>query len=271
MTIMGNDNFCSYGGRRDEALISYLYGEIEAEARAGFDRHLATCARCRAELHGLRGVREELGRWTAPEPVSPRGSIAESPQLPLPPTRSLGAALREMPAWLHVAAAMLFLGAAAGLANIRVASTTDGFTVRTGWSRASEEGVADALPASRAASAPWRADLIALEQQLRTALAAVESPASKAASDAVRSGGGVPDDEVTTRRVNALIQASERRQQRELALRVAELMRDVQAQRQADLVRIERSLGIIQSRTGMEVMRTQRQVNSLAQQVSQKP
>jgi hypothetical protein len=71
--------------------------------------------------------------------------------------------------------------------------------------------------------------------------------------------------------VNALVQASERRQQRELALRVAELMRDVQTQRQADLVRIERSLGIIQSRTGMEVMRTQRQVNNLAQQVSQKP
>jgi hypothetical protein len=68
-----------------------------------------------------------------------------------------------------------------------------------------------------------------------------------------------------------MIQASERRQQRELALRVAEVMRDVQAQRQADLVRIERSLGVIQSRTGMEVLRTQRQVNSLAQQVSQRP
>jgi hypothetical protein len=45
----------------------------------------------------------------------------------------------------------------------------------------------------------------------------------------------------------------------------------MQSQRQADLVKIDRSLGLIQSRTGMEVMRTQRQVNSLAQQVSQRP
>ena len=267
---MGNDNFCSYAGRRDEALISYLYGEIDAEARAGFERHLTTCARCRAELHGLRGVREELGRWTSPEPASPRGVVAGGPERPFHRPSGVAAALRELPAWMHVAAAMLFLGAAAGLANIRVASTADGFTVRTGWSRAVEEAAVGALPASRATS-PWRVDLAALEQELRTALAAVESPASKTASDAARSAGGAPDDEVTTRRVNALIQASERRHQRELALRVAELMRDVQAQRQADLVRIERSLGIIQSRTGMEVMRTQRQVNSLAQQVSQKP
>jgi hypothetical protein len=69
--------------------------------------------------------------------------------------------------------------------------------------------------------------------------------------------------------VRGLLQESERRQQRELALRVAELARDAQAQRQADLVRIDRSLGIMQSRTGVEVMRTQQQLNTLAQRVSQ--
>jgi hypothetical protein len=42
-------------------------------------------------------------------------------------------------------------------------------------------------------------------------------------------------------------------------------------QRQADLVKIDHTLGLIQNRTGMEVMRTQRQMNSLAQQVSQRP
>ena len=71
------------------------------------------------------------------------------------------------------------------------------------------------------------------------------------------------------KRVRALLQESERRQQRELALRVAELARDAQTQRQADLVRIDRSLGIIQNRTGVEVMRTQQQLNTLAQRVSQ--
>jgi len=77
------------------------------------------------------------------------------------------------------------------------------------------------------------------------------------------------DDEVVLKRVRALLQEIERRQQRELALRVAELARDALTQRQADLVRIDRSLGIIQNRTGVEVMRTQQQLNTLAQRVSQ--
>ena len=47
------------------------------------------------------------------------------------------------------------------------------------------------------------------------------------------------------------------------------MARDAQTQRQADLVTIDRSLGIIQSRTGVEVMRTQQQLNTLAQRVSQ--
>jgi hypothetical protein len=83
----------------------------------------------------------------------------------------------------------------------------------------------------------------------------------------VSSGG----EEATLRRVRQLLQESERRQQSELALRIAEVARELQVQRQADLVRIDRTLGLMQSRTGMEVMRTQRQVNSLAQQVSQRP
>ena len=78
------------------------------------------------------------------------------------------------------------------------------------------------------------------------------------------------DDDALLKRVRALIQESERRQQRELALRVAEVARDAQTQRQADLVKIDRSLGLIQSRTGVEVMRTQQQLNSLAQRVSQR-
>ncbi|MEQ1729603.1 MAG: hypothetical protein ABL982_14620, partial [Vicinamibacterales bacterium] len=77
------------------------------------------------------------------------------------------------------------------------------------------------------------------------------------------------DDAALLARVRSLVQESERRQQRELALRVAEVARDSQVQRQADLVKIDRSLGLIQRNTGVEVMRTQQQLNTLAQRVSQ--
>jgi hypothetical protein len=70
------------------------------------------------------------------------------------------------------------------------------------------------------------------------------------------------------RRVRALVGESERRQQRELALRVAELVRDVNAQRQADLRRIDQNLGLMQNKTNVEVLRNREMLNYVAQRVS---
>jgi hypothetical protein len=63
--------------------------------------------------------------------------------------------------------------------------------------------------------------------------------------------------------VRALLDESERRQQRELALRVAEVLRDVSTQRQADLVKIDRSLGAVQNNLGVEVMKQRQSLNLL--------
>ena len=57
------------------------------------------------------------------------------------------------------------------------------------------------------------------------------------------------------RRVRALVEESERRQQRELALRLGEAVREVNVQRQADLVRIDRNIGAMQNNTGREMLR----------------
>ena len=260
---MMTENLCTYGGKREEILVAYLYGEIPVEGRQAFDRHLMTCAPCRAELAAFGGVRSELASWAPPEPA---GRVAF--EIPLPPGErqtSVSARMRQLPAWAQVAAAAVFLGVAAGLANLEVTYTSDGLSARTGWmhSASAEEPRALAAPAASTptpvSGTPWQNDLAALEAQLR---AAMHDQASTAAS--------VPSasrDEAVLRRVRQLIQDSERRQQSELALRLAEVARE----RQADLVKIDRTLGVFQSRTGMEVMRTQRQVNSLAQQVSQRP
>ena len=70
--------------------------------------------------------------------------------------------------------------------------------------------------------------------------------------------------------MRGLLDESERRQQRELALRVAEVLRDVNAQRAADLVRIDRSLGIVQNNTGVEVAKQRELLNYLVRASSQK-
>ncbi len=82
--------------------------------------------------------------------------------------------MRQVPAWAQVAAAMLFVGVAAGVANLHVTYGQDGLTVRTGWYQTAP--AVAAAPAVDPANAPWHNDLAALEQQIRSELDARPVP-----------------------------------------------------------------------------------------------
>jgi len=252
---------CTYSGDRDEVLVAYLYDDIEPASRASFDAHLAACRRCRDELADLRGVRSQPGKWAPPEPM-----FATSHQ---PPVASHW--WNVIPAWAQVAAALLFLGVAAGIANLDVRYNNDGLTVRTGWSKsAAASSVAQDTSAARTTSpaspvsaasepAPWRADLAALERQLRR-----EFHASVVPGTARPLNASVGDSEAgLLRRVRTMIDESERRQQTELALRVAGALHDVNAQRNADLVRINQNLGLMQQDMGVEVLKNRKTLDYL--------
>jgi hypothetical protein len=144
------------------------------------------------------------------------------------------------------------VGIAAGLANVEVTFTDAGLVVRTGWSRPSGAGAASGA-VGQSVPSPWRAELVALERRLRAELS---PPADKRAS-------GGPDGVEVMRQVRSLIDASERRQQRELALRVADVAKDVRLQREADLLRIDRSQRAIQQETGLEVLRNREMLDYL--------
>jgi hypothetical protein len=271
------ESMCRYAGDRDGALIAFLYGDLETDPpeRELFEAHLQTCTVCRDELATLRGVRLQLARWAPPEPGF---AIAHTPAVlrrqPVDVSQSAAApgadsppairgrrwpALREIPAWAQVAAALLVLGVSAGIANLDVRYDANGLSVRTGWSKAASN--APGTPPTTVA-APWRSDLAALERQLETEIGAVRATsASAAATPAVRSLQ--TGDAEIVRRVRALIEESEKRQKSELALRVAEVMRDVHAERQADLLKIDRTLGAVQNNLGVEVMKTRQQVNQM--------
>lgn len=268
---MTNEIGCTFGDRRDEALIAYLYDEVDSRERTAFERHLSTCAPCRLEVGALSDVRDQLATWAAPDVADGIGGTAPRAALRLvEPARDKGwKVFADAPIWMQAAAAMLVVAASLGLANINLTYTHDGLSVTTGWMRAAAAPAANATTlTATSAQAPWRADITALQQQVNRQIAAmpalaVSSPAPSAPAPAVSS------DEAVMRRVRAMLQESERRQQSELALRVAEMARDTQAQRQVDLMRIDRTLGVLQNRTGVEVMRTQQQLNSLAQRVSE--
>ena len=242
------ETLCAFPDR-EETIVTYLYDELDEPARATFDAHLAICLRCRSELNGLASVRSQLVRWEPPA-IQPGAGTA------IPGGRSW----RTIPVWAQVAAAMLFVGVAAGVANLQIRYDREGLTIRTGWL----QSAAPAASPAESATTPWRADLTALERQLRTEFHEASLPQPGAGADALAAAAPrTMTDAELLRRVRALVDESDKRQQRELALRVAEVMNNVTAQRNADLLKIDRSLGLIRNNTAAELMKQRGTINYL--------
>jgi anti-sigma factor RsiW len=254
--------------RRDEVLVAYLYDDLGPDERHSFAAHLSRCPACRTELDELRGVRSGLAEWTPPAPAR---VLTLAPPMAAP--RGRWAAMADLPAWAQVAAAMLVLGVATGLAagigNIDIRVDGTGVTLRGGWSAAPDSPAeADALPLQAGAAgardqtdAPWRAELAALETSLRAEVQ--NSNARRASAD--EAGGNA----ALVRQVRGFIAASETNQLRELALRVAELRRDFQVQRTADLERIQRNLIVLENTTGGAISQQRALLDRIAMRVSQ--
>jgi hypothetical protein len=211
-------------------------------------------------------VRAQLARWSPPEPAF---SVIDGREQS-PHRRQPTGWWREIPAWAQVAAALLFLGVSAGIANLDVRYDANGLNVRTGWMQRAAGADAGAKTATAAvvtadgAAAPWRADLAALERQLKDEFRTIRtsSRSQTVQTPAQIRVSSTPDADIL-RRVRAIVDESEKRQQRELALRVAEVMRDVTAQRRTDLVNIDRMLGFVQDKVGVEVMKDRQRLDIL--------
>jgi hypothetical protein len=137
-----------------ERLIAYVYGEAAAGERQQIDNHLGECHVCRAEVSGLRSVRDDLLAWDVPkhEPVW-------RPFVPAPvaPVRA------GWPAWaLAAAAGVLFT---AGLAG--------GMAAR-GWSADPRPAAAAAVVAPNEAPSPQPASVVSPAELARIETAILE-------------------------------------------------------------------------------------------------
>jgi hypothetical protein len=259
-------NDTRYCGNPD-VLMAYLYEDGDSSERLAFDAHLGGCERCAAELASLRAAREDLAAWAPPETVLDFRIVRD----PAPPASRWGW-MTAMPAWAQLAAASLVIGIAAGISGLDVRYGSDGLVVRTGWNRAADPQRAASLAPGTAAgaSAPWRADLVTLQEQLRSELKqGTPAPAATPVSAAGTNGGKAMSDQEFMARVKQLIEASETRTQREMALRVAEVVRDMDTQRRSDMRRVADGLGVLEGRTGAAVAQ-QREMMSYLMRVSQR-
>jgi hypothetical protein len=240
------------------SLVSYLYDECEPHERRAIAAHVAVCGACAEELVSLGATRELLGAWSPPDAQLGFRVVSDPPRSGdaggnvLRPSRWWR---QPMPAWAQAAAAAVIFATGVTLGALR--ATTEPRA-------AAGSQPAGVAPVAAGTAAVTRGDLSALEQRLRAEMSQMRT-ASTATGSATASTG----DAQLLERVRTMIQDSEQRQQHELALRTAEVVRDFDAQRHDDLTRIERAMGQMDGTTGVE-LEQQRQLVNYLMRVSQR-
>lgn len=255
------------------ALVGYLYDECEATERRAIEAHLEVCAACAAEVAALGSTRLQLSAWTPPDADLGFRIVSDAaPSSVLRPARWWS---MPMPAWAQAAAAVVLFGAGLSLGvlqgrviqggAVQPAATVASPSTALGAGAPATAPVSTASASTASASTVSTEDLAALESRLRGEMAQLRTASATSASATSAAPGS---EAQVLDRVRALLDESEQRQQRELALRVTQVMRDFDTQRRADLAQIQGNFRQIEGVTGAQV-REQQEVMNYLMRVSQ--
>jgi Putative zinc-finger len=226
-----------------ELLVGFLYDEIDPVSKRTFERHLKTCADCRDELAELGATREQIALWAPPD-ADLGFRIVRGSAEPAPTRVRL---FSFSPAWGFAAAALLVLAMGAAMANLDVRYGSEGLVVRTGWNHSAD-------PQAGVTPVDWKAQAEQLNRRLTDLEQSLSTPS------AVQH---VSTSELSEQRVRDIVGQSETRQQRAVATRLSELMREVDAQRRLDLVTIGQSMTRLENSSGVTNKVVQRLSNQL--------
>ena len=232
------------------ALVGYMYGECEPAERRAIDQHLRVCPACAAELEALGATRIQLAAWPPPDAQLGFRMVSDAPPSNvLRPSRWWA---RPIPAWAQAAAAAAIFAAGLSLGVWRGTPAVPAAT-------------AAATPSTPSPNVASVSDLAALEQRLRSEMASEIAlmRTSTAAAPAGASQTASASEAQILARVRALIDESEQRQQRELALRTAQVVRDFDSQRRVDLNNVRSIVGQVEGTTGAEIARQQQTLQYL--------
>ena len=239
-----------------DALLDYLYEEGDPAERLKIAKHLQECAACSVAVLEFQNVRGMLRYWTPPGSAlgfrvvqdgafSPTSVASPTPGAAVDQGARSGAWLAWLPAphLREYRGARRRLRSCCSLRGMAVSQVTvdyeDGRVVVSGRS---------ARPAVNT-----RASSITLPPQ---AASDVTSPNPGVTPQPVPADRYPVDTEVLLQRVRSMIDQSEQRQQRELALRLSQVTREVDTQHQADLLRIQQDFGHQQEATMEYLVRT---------------
>jgi hypothetical protein len=242
------------------ALVTYLYNDGTPDELAAIAAHVQACTACTSELAALGDTREALSTWSPPQ-TELGFTLTASDALPVVPAASATAAAvsaavadvpwwrQASPVWMQAVAASMVFAAGMAIGASRGAAPAAGGVAGAGQPALVQAAKADSVS---------HGELADLEQRLRAELARL-TPASTAApvQTAART-----DDDALLKRVRSLLTESEERQRGELALRTAQVLRDIEIQRKVDLATVQQNIGQIQGTTGAE-LRQQRELYNM--------
>ena len=243
-----------------DALLDYLYDEGDPAERLKIAKHLQECASCSVAVLEFKTVRGMLNEWKSPsaqlgfrivqEPAAAPGSSASPAWWS---GRSWTSRLRRMPyssGLAQAAAAVLLFAGGMAASQIRVDYHDGALTLR------SQSAPPQAGPA-RTSSIPLPAEApVATGMGLVPVATAVEPAASA-------NRGGDETVEQLLQRVRSMIEQSEARQQRELALRLSQVANEVETQHRADLLRMQQNFGQLEIETGAQINQQQQLMDYL--------
>jgi anti-sigma factor RsiW len=238
-----------------DALLDYLYEEGDPTERLKIAKHLQECAACSVAVLEFQNVRGMLRYWTPPGSAlgfrvvqdgafSPTSVASPTPSAAVNQGARSGAWLAWLPStsqripWRQAAAAVVLFVAGMAVSQVTV-HYEEGRVVVSGRS---------AGPVVNA-----RGSSITLAPQTASG---VTSPNPSVTPQPVPTDRDQVDTELLLQRVRSMIDQSEQRQQRELALRLSQVTREVDTQHQADLLRIQQDFGHQQEATMDYLVRT---------------
>jgi len=239
-----------------DALLDYLYEEGDPADRVRIATHLQECARCSVALLEFQTVRGMLSEWKPPASAlgfrivqDGRGVAASEGNgvVGLPPQHAWWTPSVRVGHWAQAGAAVLVFAAGMAVSQLDVRYETGALTVRA--------RSAAPAPAVRASSIhlPATADA----PQVASGSVSVAGGPATASPDAVVS------TEQLLQRVRTMIEQSEIRQQRELALRLSQVASEVDTQHKADLLRIQQNFGQLEMETGAQISQQQQLMDYL--------
>jgi hypothetical protein len=219
----------------EETLVEYLYEEGDPAERLKTARHLQDCAACSVAVLELQSVRGLLSEWRPPDSTLGFKIVQEAPAGSPQRWWRMGA---SWPTWAQAAAGVLVFAAGMAVSQLHVEYGNGALTLR-------------AKPAAPLAEASIMGNITLPAMPVN-----VSNPPEPAGGER----GSVDD---VLHRVKAMIDQSEGRQQRELALRLSQVVQDFDAQRRADMSNVEQNIGQIEGQTGAEVAHQRELLNSL--------